>query len=128
MSALARCLVDGLSAKYDLPVEVSEPVRESGNVDTWRLRVVTRPERRDLPAQRINIDVCAISSHERRPVLLRNRYGVEMGTSGLIVQAQSREEILADKLVALALRPNRLKNRDVWDIGWLVVRGGVNFG
>jgi hypothetical protein len=52
-------------------------------------------------------------------MLLRNHYGVEMGTSGLIVQAQSREEILADKLVALALRPNRLKNRDLWDIGWL---------
>jgi predicted nucleotidyltransferase component of viral defense system len=42
-----------------------------------------------------------------------------MGTSGLIIQAQSREEIFADKLVAFALRPNRLKNRDLWDIGWL---------
>lgn len=123
LSDLARCLVEGLRAKYDLPVEVGEPVREAGNVDTWRLRVVTRPERRDLPAQRINIDICAIASHERRPALLRNRYGVEMGTSGLIVQAQSREEILADKLVALALRPNRIKNRDVWDIGWLVQQG-----
>ena len=50
---------------------------------------------------------------------LRNHYGVEMGTSGLIVQAQSREEIMADKIVAFALRPNRLKNRDLWDIGWL---------
>jgi predicted nucleotidyltransferase component of viral defense system len=52
-------------------------------------------------------------------MLLRNPYGVEMGTSGLILQAESREEILADKLIALALRPNRLKNRDLWDIGWL---------
>lgn len=123
LSALVRCLVDGLSAKYDLLVEVGEPVKESGNVDTWKLRVVTRPARRDFPAQRINIDICAVPSHDRRPVLLRNRYGVDMGTSGLIVQAQSREEILADKLVALALRPNRLKNRDVWDIGWLIQQG-----
>jgi len=52
-------------------------------------------------------------------MLLRNRYGVEIGTSGLILQAQSREEILADKVVALALRPNRLKHRDLWDIAWL---------
>jgi predicted nucleotidyltransferase component of viral defense system len=50
---------------------------------------------------------------------LLNPYGVEMGTSGLILQAQSREEIFADKLVAFALRPNRLKNRDLWDIAWL---------
>ena len=42
-----------------------------------------------------------------------------MGTSGLILRAQSREEILADKVVALAFRPNRMKNRDLWDIGWL---------
>jgi len=47
-----------------------------------------------------------------------------MGTSGLIVQAQSREEILADKYVAFALR-NRIKNRDLWDILWLQ-RQGVN--
>ena len=42
-----------------------------------------------------------------------------MGTSGLIVQAQSLEEILADKIVALAYRSIRIKNRDLWDIGWL---------
>ena len=29
------------------------------------------------------------------------------------------EEIFTDKLVAFALRPNRLKNRDLWDIAWL---------
>jgi predicted nucleotidyltransferase component of viral defense system len=37
----------------------------------------------------------------------------------LTVQAESREEIFADKLVAFALRPNRIKNRDLWDIAWL---------
>ena len=56
-------------------------------------------------------------------MMLRNHYGVEMGTSGLILQAQSREEILADKIVALALRPNRIKNRDLWDIVWLKQQG-----
>jgi predicted nucleotidyltransferase component of viral defense system len=52
-------------------------------------------------------------------MVLLNHYGVEMGTSGLILNAESREEIFADKLVAFALRPNRLKNRDLWDIAWL---------
>ena len=59
------------------------------------------------------------ASTDPRPMLLRNPYGADMGTSGLIIQAQSREEILADKLLALALRPNRIKNRDLWDIAWL---------
>ena len=91
----------------------------AANVDTWKLKVTTGPRQQSQPVQRIHIDICAIPSYDRQPMLLRNHYGVDMGTSGLIIQAQSREEILADKLVALALRPNRIKNRDLWDIGWL---------
>lgn len=49
-------------------------------------------------------------------MMLLTPYGVEMGTSGLVLQAQSREEIFVDKLVAFALRLNRIKNRDLWDI------------
>ena len=112
LADLGGVLVERLRVKYDLHVDVSAPVRETGNVDTWKLKVVTRPEQKNLPAQRIHIDICAIPSYDRNPMVLRNHYGVEMGTSGLIVQAQSREEILADKIVAFALRPNRLKNRD----------------
>lgn len=119
LAAMSDILVESLKAKYGLEISVTDPVREEGNVDTWKLKVQTRPGRKDLPAQRINIDVCAIPSYQPRPMALLNPYGVEMGTSGLILQAQSREEIFADKLVAFALRPNRLKNRDLWDIAWL---------
>jgi len=52
--------------------------------------------------------------------MLRNLYGVDLGTSGIILRAQSREEILADKVIALAFRENRIKNRNLWDIAWLV--------
>lgn len=119
LAPLAAILTKQLKVKYDLPVEVSEPVKENGNVDTWKIKVITRPQQPNLPSQRINIDICAVPSYDRQPMLLRNHYGIDMGTSGLIIQAQSREEILADKLVAFALRPNRIKNRDIWDIGWL---------
>ena len=119
LAAMSNILIESLKAKYGLEINVTDPVREEGNVDTWKLKVQTRPGRKDIPAQRINIDVCAIPSYQPRPMALLNPYGVEMGTSGLILQAQSREEIFADKLVAFALRPNRLKNRDLWDIAWL---------
>jgi len=119
LSKLGGVLITRLRAKYGLHVEMSEPVKDTGNVDTWKLRMVTRPDQKGTPVQRINIDICAIPSYDKRPVLLRNFYGVDMGTSGLIILAQSREEILADKLIAFALRPNRLKNRDLWDIAWL---------
>ena len=73
--------------------------------------------------QRINIDICSIPSYDRKPSVLRNHYGVDMGTSGLLLQIESREEIFADKIIAFALRPNRLKNRDLWDIAWLTQQG-----
>ena len=119
LAAMSNILIESLKAKYGLEINVTDPVREEGNVSTWKLKVQTRPGRKDIPAQRINIDVCAIPSYQPRPMALLNPYGVEMGTSGLILQAQSREEIFADKLVAFALHPNRLKNRDLWDIAWL---------
>lgn len=119
LAAMSNTLIESLKAKYGLEINVTDPLREEGNVSTWKLKVQTRPGRKDIPAQRINIDVCAIPSYQPRPMALLNPYGVEMGTSGLILQAQSREEIFADKLVAFALRPNRLKNRDLWDIAWL---------
>lgn len=119
LSALPPLLTGKLFKKYGFKVEVSEPKRENGNVDTWKLKVVTRPEQRGMPIQRINIDICAVPSYDTRPMMLHNYYGVDMGTSGLIIQVESREEILADKLIALALRPGRIKNRDLWDIVWL---------
>ncbi|MBU1536792.1 nucleotidyl transferase AbiEii/AbiGii toxin family protein [Myxococcota bacterium] len=122
LSGLAEAITKRIREKYGFHVAVSEPARESGNVATWKIRVVTRPSRKDLPQQRINIDICAVPSHRRRPMMLRNAYGVDMGTGGMILQAESMEEILADKILALALRPDMIKNRDLWDIMWLVRR------
>lgn len=116
---LATVLIRQLHTKYGLSIEVTEPRRESGNVDTWKFKITTRPEDRSMPIQRINIDICSIPSYDKKPGVLRNHYGVTMGTENLILQIESREEIFADKIVAFALRPNRIKNRDLWDIAWL---------
>jgi len=123
LDRLGEVLVRTLEEKYGLVVSVAAPVKEAGAVDTWRVRVTTRPDRPDLPAQHIHVDVCAVPSYQQHPTVLRQPFGVDMGTAGLIVQAQSRQEILADKLIALALRPNRVKHRDLWDIAWLTQRG-----
>ena len=123
LSSLADILIKKLGRKYALHVEVAEPVKESAGVDTWKMSVITHPDRKSMPAQRIHIDICAVPSRDRRPMMLRMSYGVDMGTAGLILQAQSRQEILADKMLALAFRPNRIKNRDLWDIAWLKQQG-----
>lgn len=123
LASLGASIVLGLQEKYELPVTVSEPTKDIHDVDTWKIKVVTRPGTRHLPIQRINIDICRVKSYETNRVFLQNHYGVDMGTEGLIIEAQSREEIFADKLLALALRPNRLKYRDLWDMVWLHQRG-----
>lgn len=123
LADLGKILTERLKDRYGLPVRVSEPVKTGGNVSTWKLVIETRPGHRHLPAQRINLDICAIPSHDPRPMMLRNLYGIDLGTSGLLLQAQSREEILAGKVVAIAFRENRIKNRDLWDIGWLTQQG-----
>lgn len=123
LAKLGAVLTERLQTRYGLPVVVSEPVKTGGKVSTWKLTLETRGDKRHLPAQRIHVDICAIPSHDPRPMMLRNLYGVDLGTSGLILQAQSREEILADKIIALAFRDNRVKNRDLWDIAWLVQQG-----
>ena len=46
-----------------------------------------------------------------------------MGTQGLILMAQSLEEIYVDKVLAFALRRGRIKNRDLWDLLWLKQQG-----
>lgn len=119
LSTMSKTLVKCLNEKYNFPVTVSEPVKDSKNVSTWKIKIETRAPQKHLPAQRIHIDICAVPSYEKKPMLLLNPYGVEMGTSGLIIQAESREEIYTDKLLAFALRPNRIQHRDLWDMMWL---------
>jgi len=120
---LGNAIEDTLHTRYGLRVAASATIADREDSTTWRINVETRPEGKDLQCQRIHLDICAIPSHDPRPMMLRNLYGVDLGTSGLILQAQSREEILADKMIALAFRKNRLKNRDLWDLGWLVQQG-----
>lgn len=119
LNRMGEVLVKDLTNKYGMKVSVSAPTKDLNNVDTWKIKVETRPEQKNFPAQRINIDVCKVSSYDKRPMMLLNPYGIDMGTSGLIINAESREEIYTDKLLSFALRPNRIKYRDLWDIIWL---------
>lgn len=117
---LKQTLETRLQHKYEVPITVAEPRKEKqGNVDTWKLRVNTQLQRRDRPSQSIHLDICSVPSYQVEPRTIRNHYGIHLGTESLIINAQTREEIFADKLVALAMRPGRLKYRDLWDIAWL---------
>ncbi len=123
LAKLGTLIAASLKEKYGLVVYVTAPEKDILNVDTWKIKVITRPEKKHLPAQRINIDICSVPSYEQTPLLLNDAYNLGRGASNLIVVGQSREEIFTDKLLAFAFRPNRIKYRDLWDIVWLNSRG-----
>lgn len=123
LSEMGRLLEKTLFEKYGVPIKVREPKKDEGEVSTWKIVAETKPENKNVPAQHINIDICAFSSFEKKLKMLQNHYGINLGTSGLILHVQSAEEIFADQLIAFALRKNRPKYRDLWDIYWLHQQG-----
>jgi predicted nucleotidyltransferase component of viral defense system len=125
MQNLGEILKKMMKEKYDFSLSVLEPKQDSGDTRTWKITIITRPEEPHLPAQRIHIDICSVPSIKPVPVMLKDPYQIHAGSGGIILQAESKEEIMADKWLALALRPNRVKQRDLWDIQWLNRTGTV---
>ena len=110
--------------KYEVEVWVNRPAEsKQGNTSSWTISIVKEASRPDLPRQKMHIDVCAIPSFdiEKRPLL--NHYNIVVPTEGILIPAQSLQETLADKVIALAYRARRIKPRDIWDIVWIKQRG-----
>ncbi|MGH8156574.1 MAG: nucleotidyl transferase AbiEii/AbiGii toxin family protein [Rhodanobacter sp.] len=119
-------LVDQIEQRYGLATTIHQPAddktfdREGITVKRWRYHI-------QVPgfaaAQKIHVEFCNVPAYEASPVLLQPRYGfLDDRYGGIVLQAESENEILADKIVALAGR-DHLKARDVWDIRWLMQRG-----
>lgn len=123
LKGVQAVLENELQAKYGFTTTVSPPKKDNSNVSTWKIQIITRPEKKNLPTQRIHLDICSVKSYEKQFLPLLNRYGINMGTAGLVISCQSLEEIFTDKLIAFANRPNRVKYRDLWDILWLHQQG-----
>lgn len=119
LADLPKILKTAFLKKYNFKVDVSEPVKETGDTNTWKIKIITKQEQKHLPVQRINLDIVLLPSYNKQPVMIKNYYGIDNGTSGLILFAQTLEEIFVDKIIALAFRLNRVKNRDLWDIFWI---------
>ena len=119
-----------LSKKYEVEVWVNKPNQEKqGNTSSWKISIERESNRPDIPRQKMHIDVCAIPSFDIHKRALINHYGIDVSTEGYLIPTQSREEILADKFIALAYRARRIKPRDLWDIVWIKQQGiKVNTG
>ena len=124
---LRECVLDYIGRRYGLEVAVKNPreMREEPaywglQVDRWQISVTTNPGQRDLPRQRIKLEVANVPAHTRtaRP-LQRNYDFLPVGYGDLLVPVETKDEILADKIVALVSCRDRVRHRDIWDIVWL---------
>ena len=116
----------GLGVSVKLPKKTANHGPSAGvGVSTWRIDIETRSGRRDLPRQRIKLDIDNAPSYtgEIREILQNYDAARDLG---MLVRVQSREEILANKLVAFpasVANRDRPRHRDIWDIRWLVGNG-----
>ena len=131
LMSMKSCLERYLGGRYGLEVTVKEPKDLAGepeqrgvNVQKWQIRVVTSPERRDLPKQMIKIEVAAIPAYTRVPQLLRQNYDfLPDGYGDLLILVEAPDEIMADKLVSLVNCTAYVRHRDIWDLRWLEQQG-----
>ena len=141
MEKIKDCIESRIGDRFGLDVTVKEPKPANAGarvrVDKWVISIETTPQSRDVPRQRIKLEIANIPAYTREPVPLRLNYSVLEGMSTVIVNTEKIDEILADKLVALptsisrieaghqVATPARIRHRDIWDIAWLTERGAT---
>lgn len=127
-TALAAEVNRHLTDRYGLRVHVGEPkprAHEGIRVWRWWIRVETKPDRTDMPWQRVKLEIADVLSQTNEPRSLTRNYDViPDGYGDTVVRVETREGILADKLVAFpAMMATYVRWRDIWDMYWLRRRG-----
>lgn len=85
-------------------------------VAAWQIIVPIEPTPH-TPKSRIKIEFANVPAYDTKPMAVRATPGL-VQIQDVILRAESADEILADKAVALAARA-ALKFRDVWDVWFL---------
>jgi predicted nucleotidyltransferase component of viral defense system len=125
---MKTCIEDYLGERYGLEVNVKEPNElrnepgyEDIRIDKWQVSVTTSPERRDMPKQRIKIEIANIPAYTRTPLALTRNYSVlPDGYADTLVMCETLNEVMCDKLIALVATTKYVRYRDIWDLPWLL--------
>jgi predicted nucleotidyltransferase component of viral defense system len=128
---MKNCIEDYISSRYGLEVTVKEPAEMLVNakyqdikVGKWQIIITTAPSLKDLPRQKIKIEVCNIPAYTRLPQSLNANYDfLPDGYSDVLIMTESLDEIMADKLISLVNTTRYIRYRDIWDLRWLKQRG-----
>lgn len=117
--------------RFGVAAVVKEPRRErvmSGvAVHRWWLVMKLPGSRPDESHLRVRLEVANVPAYSHEVCALHANYDfLPNGYSDLLIAAESRDEVMADKLVSLvASGVDRVRHRDIWDLRWLKQRGAV---
>lgn len=131
--SMKSCLENYLGERYGLEVMVKEPkemrqdpVYASIKVDKWQICITTSPERKDIPKQKIKLEVANIPAYTAVPRSLQKNYDfLPDGYQDTLVMTESLQEIMADKVVSFVNTDKYIRYRDIWDLRWLKQQGVV---
>ena len=121
---------DFFSQRYRLTVDVNEPKRVSKNVEKrgitvnrWRVNATMYPERKDIPKQRVKIEVANVPAYTKEIVSIRAHYDIlPDGYDDVLIVSETLDEVMADKLISLPASQRYIRYRDIWDLYWLIKR------
>lgn len=130
---MKACIESYIASRYGLDVLVKEPSEMSKElrhqdikVDKWQMAITTSPTRKDLPKQKIKIEVCNIPAYSRTPLALNANYDfLPDGYGDILIMTENLNEIMADKLISLVNTTRYVRHRDIWDLRWLKQRGAT---
>ena len=126
MEPFADLLMREIAKAYCLQVDIKPPAlrepdpEEAVPVARWSAKIrIPNADASVKQNQVINIEVASVPAHDPDLVSIAANYPhLPEPLRQMLIVAETREEILADKLVALGARPF-LKARDIWDIKFL---------
>jgi predicted nucleotidyltransferase component of viral defense system len=127
LSVLKDCIEEYIGSRYGLEVGVKEPkslmlepTYKELKIEKWQISIVTATNRRDIPKQRIKIEVANVPAYTKsaKP-LIQNYKFLPDGYDDTLIYTETLDEVMADKLVSLPATRRYIRHRDIWDLAWL---------
>ena len=130
---MKNCLEKYIGERYGLEISVKEPKEmatlpdyQDIKVDKWQISITTSPEKKDIPKQKIKIEVANIPAYSRTPQALQQNYEfLPDGYNDTLIMTETRDEIMADKLISFVSCQRYIRYRDIWDLRWLKQQGAT---
>ncbi|MDY0928089.1 nucleotidyl transferase AbiEii/AbiGii toxin family protein [Pantoea trifolii] len=142
MQKIKACVEKRIGERFGLNVVVNNKPAKVGEdginhvrVEKWWISIETAPENPAMPRQKIKLEIANIPAYTRELVALRINYDFLVGMPVVLVNTETLDEILADKVLAfptslldnqgraVAADSVKIRHRDIWDLAWLITRG-----